>query len=211
MEEKKTGAPVPEGVNASELAPELKEALQKDMDNRKKLAEIFSQCWDDERFQARFIEHPKDVMAEFNIAYDKAKDYVVLPGKEKTLTCVLPYENVNEALKAIGNAFTKTAENGPDNRRILPEGWSYEFIQNTSDTNYIAIPMNPEKLSPEELEMVNGGCVFGLIVAAALFVVVAVFNGAAIAQIAAINNAVWYQEYGYDEIPESFKQSWKPD
>ena len=66
----------------------------------------------------------------------------------------------------------------------MPEGWSYEFIQNTVDTNYIVIPVNPEKLSPEELEMINGGCFF---VAAVIFIasVVAV-AGAAVAVVAAV-------------------------
>ena len=61
-----------------ELSPEIKALLEKDQENRKKLAEIFSQCWDDEGFKKNFIENPKKVMDEFGVEYDKSKDYKIL-------------------------------------------------------------------------------------------------------------------------------------
>lgn len=154
-----------------ELSPEIKALLEKDQENRKKLAEIFSQCWDDEGFKKNFIENPKKVMDEFGVEYDKSKDYKILDSKAKTVTYVLPYENIKQTLEALGQAFAQVAEQGTDTRKIIPDGWTMEFIQNTVDTNYLVIPVNPETLTPEELEMVNGGCFF---IAAFVFLVTTV-------------------------------------
>lgn len=150
-----------------ELSPEIKAALEKSNEIRKKFAEIFAQCWDDEDFKKKFMESPKAVMDEYGVEYDKSKDYVVSDSKPKTVTYVLPYENIKDALDAIGEAFKKSSA-GSDTRKIIPEGWSMEFIQDSADTCNIVIPQNPEKLTPEELEMINGGFILGpLFVAAA--------------------------------------------
>lgn len=154
-----------------ELSPEIKAILEKDQENRKKLAEIFSQCWDDEGFKKDFIANPKKVMDEYGVEYDKSKDYKILDSKAKTVTYVLPYENIKQTLEALGKAFEQVAEQGTDTRKIIPDGWTMEFIQNTLDTNYVVIPVNPETLTPEELEMVNGGIFF---IAAAIFLVTTV-------------------------------------
>ena len=45
---------------APELAPELKAALEKDVENRKKLAEIYAQCWDDEKFKKEGARLPAE-------------------------------------------------------------------------------------------------------------------------------------------------------
>lgn len=178
-----------------ELSPEIKAVLEKDAENRKKLAEVFAQCWDDEAFKKRFMEHPEEVMTEYGVIYDKSKDYVVMDTKDKVVTCVLPYENIKDTMLAIGDAFKKAAESGPDTRKVLPEGWSMEFIQNTADTNYLVIPLNPEKLTPEELEMINGGFVLitpgvFLVVFAAVAVVVAATAAVAINVAVAANAAI---------------------
>ena len=168
----------------TELSPEIKAALEKDAEQRKKLAEVFSQCWDDESFKQRFIEHPTEVMDEYGVEYDKSKDYVIRDSKEKTITYVLPFENVKNAMTEIGEAFKKSAEGGPDTRKVLPEGWSLEFIQNTVDTNYIMIPLNPEKLTPEELELINGGFIIATVFLIVCVAVAAV--GAAVAVAAGV-------------------------
>ena len=183
MEENKNVNGNPE-EKQPELAPEIKAVLEKDAENRKKLAEVFSQCWDDEKFKKEFMANPKKVMDEYDVAYDKSKDYVILDAKEKTFTAVLPYENVKDALEGISLAMKKVAEGTEGSKRIMPEGWSYEFIQNTVDTNYIVIPVNPEKLSPEELEMINGGCFF--IAAVVVIVSVVAAAGVAVVAIAAV-------------------------
>lgn len=176
----------PEENKQKELSPEIKAIIDKDTEQRKKLAEIFSQCWDDETFKKRFIEHPTEVMDEYDVDYDKSKDYVIKDSKEKTITYVLPYENVKTAMIGVGQAFGESAESGPDTRKVLPEGWSLEFIQNTVDTNFIMIPLNPEKLSPEELELVNGGFIIGTV-----FLIVAVCVAAVGAAVAVAAGVVY--------------------
>lgn len=180
MEENKNGS---FDEQPMELSPEIKALLEKDQENRKKLAEIFSQCWDDEGFKKNFIANPKAVMDEYGVEYDKTKDFKIVDSKEKTITYVLPYENIKQTLEALGKAFEQVAEQGSDTRKIIPDGWTMEFIQNTIDTNYIVIPVNPETLTPEELEMVNGGCFF---IAALVFIVttVAVAGVAVVAGVA---------------------------
>ena len=174
----------PENNKPAELSPEIREALKKNEEVTKKFAEIFAQCWDDEEFKKKFMENPEQVMDEFGVEYDKSKDYIVVDSKPKTVTYILPYENVKAAMNAVGDAFKNAAGNGSDTRKVMPEGWSMEFIQNSADANYIVIPHNPEKLTPEELEMINGGFILGpvfIVAAAVLIFLGAVVQSAAVA------------------------------
>ncbi len=79
-------------------------------------------------------------------------------------------------------------EMGKEAKQIIPEGWSIQLLQNTEDVDYIVIPASPEELTPEELEMINGGCGFLGVILVAGFVIVAgavVFMGAAAVSAAA--------------------------
>ncbi len=165
--------------------------------NEVKLAmgEIYSQCWDSEEFKKSFIENPKKVLEEYGVPYDDAKEFRVIEAPAKTMLYVLPYEGVKEAMKAISDGLmtnVKDVEDG-EAKQIIPEGWSLQFVQNTEDVSYIVIPNSPENMTPEELEMINGGCGFLGIVLISGFIVAAgaiIMTGAAIISAAAVVAAV---------------------
>lgn len=138
------------------LTDEQKEAIEKSIQQQIALSEIFSQCWDDEDFEAEFKENPKKIMDKFGVEYDDNVDYVVLDNEPKTITYVLPFEGIKEAVSGIADAYKKKVEDVVESKQIIPENWSIKFIQNTEDVNYIVIPMSPENLTPEELEFVSG-------------------------------------------------------
>ena len=137
---------------------ELKDYLG---DQATKLGEVFSQCWESEDFKKEFIADPKKVFDKYGLDYNDDKEYHVLDTPPKTIIQVLPYENTKAAVKAMADRLSKTVEDIADDesKQILLEGWKWEVYQNTEDIYYIPIPLSPENLSPEELEMVNGGCI----------------------------------------------------
>ena len=136
----------------------LKETIE---DQMTKLGEIFSQCWESEEFKKAFIENPKAVFDEYEVNYDDKKEYRILDTPEKTIIHVMPYEGIKTALKSFSESWMKSVEDIGDNdaKQLLLEDWSWKFVQNTEDIVYLAIPLCPETLTPEELEMVNGGCI----------------------------------------------------
>lgn len=140
---------------------ELEEAV-KDQNNR--IGEVFSQCWESDEFKTAFIKDPKAIFKEYGINYNDEKEYAVIDSPEKTLVHVLPYEGVKKGVEGFNQSLTKRVEElgDEDGKQILLEGWKFEIYQNTHDKVYIVIPPNPDDLSPEELDMVNGGCFFAL-------------------------------------------------
>lgn len=143
-------------ANIDQMTDEQKEAFDKGMQQQFALAEIFSQCWDDEDFKAEFKADPKKIMDKFGVEYDDNVDYVVLDNAPKTITYVLPFEGVKETVSALADSFKDKVADVVEGKQVIPENWSFKFIQNTEDINYIVIPMSPENLTPEELEFVNG-------------------------------------------------------
>ncbi len=159
-----------------ELTEEQKQQINKSVtDISTKLGEIFSQCWESEEFKKAFIEEPTAIFDEYNLEYDSKKEYKIIDSPEKTIVHVLPYEGVKGAVKTYVERFMSQVEELTDNdgKQIILEDWSYQIYQNTEKTCYIPIPLCPENLTPEELEMINGGCIF--FSAATFFVTVSVF------------------------------------
>lgn len=147
-------------MDEKKLNPEIEAILEKDKENKEKLAEIYSQCWDDEAFKARFMADPKAVMDEYGVLYDDDKDYLVVECNERTVTFILPYEHIKETMEQLGDVFKDTVKDVVEFRQIIPAGWNLSFIQNTEDVNYLVLPVSPENLTPEELEYVSGGGFF---------------------------------------------------
>lgn len=135
-------------------------------DQMTKLGEVFSQCWESDEFAKAFIEDPKAIFEEYGINYDKDKNYKVFQTPDKTLVHILPYKGIKQGIKNFNGILNKHVEDIEDDeeKQILPEGWSWQLYQNTEDTFYIPIPLCPENLTPEELELVNGGCLVAILV-----------------------------------------------
>ncbi|MCR4923001.1 MAG: hypothetical protein K5931_03215 [Lachnospiraceae bacterium] len=135
-------------------------------DQASKLGEIYSQCWESDEFKQAFISDPKAIFDEYGVNYDKNKNYKVIDTPDKTVIKLLPYKGIKAGLKSMADSILKSVEDLSDDeeKQIILEGWKWEVIQNTEDTYYLAIPISPEKLTPEELEMVNGGCLIFAIV-----------------------------------------------
>lgn len=131
-----------------------------------KLGEVYSQCWESDEFKQAFIEDPKAIFEEYGINYDKDLEYRIIDTPEKTIVHVLPNKQVKTAMKALTDKFNKLVEDisDEDSKQILLEGWKWEIYQNTEKIVYLPIPLCPENLTPEELEMVNGGCLILAIV-----------------------------------------------
>lgn len=144
-------------MEETKLNPQIEAILEKNKENEEKLSEIYSQCWEDAAFKARFLADPKAVMDEFGVEYDLDKDYKVVECSERTVTFTLPYEHIKETMEQIGQAFINTVKDVVEFKQIIPEGWNVSFIQNTQDVNFLVLPSSPENLTPEELEYVNGG------------------------------------------------------
>ncbi len=151
-----------------------------------KMGEIYSQCWESEEFKADFMADPKKYLKEYGIPYDESKDYKVIDTPEKTIIYVLPYEGVKPALEAMANGLTSNVKDleNTDAKQIIPEGWSMQIVQSTEDTVYLAIPVCPDNLTPEELELINGGCGFLGVVFVAFGVVVFGWGVFMVAQVA---------------------------
>lgn len=147
-------------MDERKLNPEIEAILEQDKANKEKLAEVYSQCWDDAAFKARFIAEPKAVMAEYGVTYDDDKDYCVIECSERTITFTLPYEHIKATMEQIGKVFIETVQDVVEFKQIIPAGWNLSFIQNTEDISYLVLPVSPENLTPEELEYVSGGGFF---------------------------------------------------
>ncbi len=154
-------------------------------DQTSKFGEIFAQCWDSDDFKAAFIKDPKATFEEYGVSYDKEMNYLVIDSPAKTMIHVLPYKGVKSGIQKFTDILKARVDDLDDKeeKQILLPGWSWQVFQNTEDTCYVVIPPCPESLTPEELEMVNGGCLFaGIIVVGAVIVVgvAAVFNAVAV-------------------------------
>lgn len=150
-----------------ELTEEQKQQAKEFLeDQMTKLGEVFSQCWESDEFKEAFIEDPKAIFDEYGINYDKERRYKVFQTPDKTLVHVLPYKGVKQGIKNFADLLYKHVEDIEDNdeKQVLPEDWSWQIYQNTEDMYYIPIPLCPEDLTPEELELVNGGCLVAILV-----------------------------------------------
>lgn len=158
--------------NVQELTQEQKEELKKRIDDQmQKLGEVFSQCWESEEFKKAFMEDPKAIFREYEINYDDSKEYRIIDTPEKTMIHVLPYEGIRPAMEKLNEILMKNVSDlgDEDAKQLLLEDWKWQIYQCTEDIIYMPIPLCPENLTPEELEMVNGGC----LLLAAFFVFVA--------------------------------------
>lgn len=146
-----------------EQKQQAKEFLEEQMT---KLGEVFSQCWESDEFRDAFIEDPKAVFEEYGINYDKNKRYKVFQTPDKTLVHILPYKGVKQGINNFIDILNKHVEDidVDEEKQILPEDWSWQVYQNTEDMFYIPIPICPENLTPEELELVNGGCLVAILI-----------------------------------------------
>ena len=154
------------------LTNEQKEELKKKVEDQvQKLGEVFSQCWESEEFKKAFMQDPKAIFREYDVNFDDSKEYRILDTPEKTMIHVLPYEGIRPAMEKLCETFMKHVKDlgDEDSKQLLLEGWKWEIYQCTEDVIYMPIPLCPENLTPEELEMVNGGC----LLFALFFVVVA--------------------------------------
>lgn len=176
------------------MAEEIKltEEQQKQLeDQQARLGEIFSQCWESDEFKQAFVEDPKSIFAEYGVNYIDEFNYKIIDTPEKTIIHVIPYKGVKGGVHKFTDALNKKVDDlrDGDEKQVLLEGWKYEIYQNTADTIYMPIPICPESLTPEELEMVSGGClIFGfffLVAAEAVATASTVFALAEIATVAA--------------------------
>ena len=158
-------------------------------DQSTKLGELYSQCWESEDFKKKLIADPKAVFDEYGIEYEDEREYRVIDSAEKTIVQILPYEDVKLGVENFTSKLLKTVEDlqPTDSKQILLEGWKWEIYQNTEDVYYLAIPVSPENLTPEELEMVNGGCII-----AAIFFLFGVFAATVVTDAAAVTEAVLF-------------------
>ena len=180
---------------------QTEEELKTFMDDQAtKLGEIFSQCWESEDFKKKFIADPKKTFDEYGMEYDDDREYRIIDTPEKTIVQVLPYENTKLGVENLAHRLLKTVDGleNTDSKQILLEGWKWEIYQSTEDVYYLAIPVSPENLTPEELEMVNGGCIIAAIfflfaaaaVAEAAMTATTIFVAAETAVVAVLDVAV---------------------
>lgn len=171
-----------------ELTEQQKKEIQQAVnDQLNRMGEVFSQCWESDEFKQAFIKDPKAIFREYEVNFNEEKEYVVIDSPEKTIVHVLPHDGVKGAVEGFNQILHKKVEDLGDNdgRQILLDGWKYEIYQNTPDKYYIVIPHSPENLSPEELEMVNGGCFFAVLIFVAEVLAIATTVAAA-AEVAAV-------------------------
>jgi len=156
------------------LTPEQEEAVAKHKLYLQKMADIFSECWEDEDFKARFVREPAAVLQEYGVEVEEGVEYVVIEAPVRTQYCVLPHENAKEAMQAVTNFLSQSVE---EKDNFLPEGWEMRILQNTAEKRFLVLPFSPEELTPEELEMVTGGGFFvGKVFIVAHTVLIAMFG-----------------------------------
>lgn len=215
-----------------QLSESQKEELKRQFnDQLQKLGEVFSQCWESDEFKQAFISDPKAVFKEYEINYDDSREYRIIDTPEKTIIHVLPYEGIKPAMEKLNDIFRKNVKDlsDTDSKQLLLEDWKWQIYQNTPDIFYLPIPLCPEKLTPEELEMVNGGCllfaaffvfvaeavgvVTSVAVAAELAIAVSVFQAAAVfvagLAIALVNTvAAWTNVASTGAVAVQFNSAW---
>jgi len=150
-----------------ELTEEEKAKVKEQVEDQlNKFGEVYSQCWESDEFKTAFIENPKAIFEEYGINYNKDIEYRIIDTPEKTVISVLPYKKIRQAIKDFEDKLLKQVEDIDDEegKQIILEGWKYEIYQNTENTIYIPIPLCPESLTAEELEMINGGCLVAALV-----------------------------------------------
>lgn len=170
------------------LTEEQKEQIKAEVKEQvDRLGEVFSQCWESDEFKQAFIADPKAIFKEYGVNFADDKEYVVIDSPEKTFIKVLPYEGIKGVLREYTENWMKKVEelDEKEGKQIIVDGWKELIYQNTPDKFYIAIPHCPDSLTPEELEMVNGGCIFSAIVIFFELAVVATTVAAA-AEVAAV-------------------------
>lgn len=125
---------------------------------RMKYATIIARCWQDEEWKKQFIENPKKILAEEEIAFDEKKNYKVIQADKFSTYIVLPYEEGQEALqifyKELNSLFGKS-------QQIIKPGCELRVVQNTPDTNYLVIPYQPDLYTEDEkmvLSKADGVC-----------------------------------------------------
>lgn len=186
-------------IDKDNLTEDQKKALEIIKDQQAKIGEVFSQCWESEEFKKAFMEDPKAIFDEYGVNYNKKKEYKVLDTPDKTVIHVLPYEGIKAGLKDMYDRLNENVKDLGDEegKAIIPEGWTYQIVQNTEDTIYFPIPLSPENLTPEELELVNGGClilVFIIAVEALAEVTTSVNFAWAIIAVAAVVGGLFFVE-----------------
>lgn len=175
-------------VLTEEQKKQLSDALTEQMD---RMGEIFSQCWESDEFKQAFIKDPKAIFKEYGVNHASDKEYVIIDSPEKTLINVLPYEGIKGAIDGFTENFKNRVKDLDDKegKQIILDGWKFVTYQNTPNKFYIVIPHCPEDLSPEELEMVNGGCF--ILVAEFLIFATSVAVGLEVAALAAVAAVVF--------------------
>ncbi len=178
-----------------ELTEQQKKEIQQAVnDQMNRMGEVFSQCWESDEFKQAFMKDPKAIFKEYGVNYAEDKEYVIIDSPAKSIVHVLPHDGVKSAVESFNQILSKKVEDLDDKggRQILLDGWKYEIYQNTPDKFYIVIPHSPENLSPEELEMVNGGCFFAVLifVAEAIALATTVAAAAEVAAVAVVAAAV---------------------
>ncbi|MDO4188734.1 MAG: hypothetical protein Q4D29_07060 [Lachnospiraceae bacterium] len=170
--------------NRVELTEEEKAKYKAEFEEQlNRFGEVYSQCWESEEFKQAFIADPKAIFDEYGINYDNNLEYRIIDTPNKTIVHVLPNKQIKKGMKELTDTFNKLVEdvNDEDGKQILLEDWKWEIYQNTENIVYIPIPLCPENLTPEELEMVNGGC----LVLALVFAFVTTITAAATMAVAA--------------------------
>lgn len=191
-----------QNLDSPELTEEQKKEIQEHFnDQATRLGEVFSQCWESEEFKQAFIDDPKAIFDEYGVEYKKDCNYKIIDTPEKTIVHVLPYKGIKKGMDHLCEMLQKHVEGitEDEEKQVLLKDWSWQIYQNTEDTYYVPIPLCPENLTPEELELVNGGCLLFAIfffveaasvvttsnVAAEVFVL-AVAMGVAVVDVAAL-------------------------
>ena len=176
-------------ADEKKLTKEEEELMEKFKDQQTKLGEIYSQCWESEEFKKAFIDDPKAIFEEYGVEYDKNTDYVIIDTPAKTIINVLPCKGIKGALKTYTDKLNKMVEDlaDDDEKQLLLEDWCWMTYQNTKNKTYLPIPLSPESLTAEELEMVNGGCI---IVGVVFLVGALAFFAGAVQSVAAVTTAV---------------------
>lgn len=175
-------------ADEKKLTDEQREQIKAEVKEQvDRLGEVFSQCWESDEFKQAFIADPKAIFKEYGVNFAEDKEYVIIDSPEKTFIKVLPYDGIKGVLREYTENWMKKVEEIDENegKQIILDGWKELIYQNTPDKFYIAIPHCPDTLTPEELEMVNGGCVFSAIVIFFELAVVATTVAAA-AEVAAV-------------------------
>lgn len=153
-------------LDSPELTEEQKKQLQDFLnDQATRLGEVFSQCWESEEFKQAFMEDPKAIFEEYGINHKKDANYKIIDTPDKTIIHVLPYKGVKKGMESVCEILMNHVKDLQDDeeKQVLLEGWSWQIYQNTEDTFFVPLPICPENLTPEELELVNGGCLVLLV------------------------------------------------